>query len=84
MVMRDSRSLEGVNCSRVPAAAPAPAQQTGSRPSHPPRAVDGAEEGSEGDNGQATRWQGILHTRGWQPQPGVGVHWCREDMSRGG
>lgn len=86
MVVRDSRSLEAVNCSRVPAAATALAQQTGSRPLHPPRALNAAEEGSEGNNagGQAARWQGILHTRGWQPQPGVGVHCCREDRSWGG
>lgn len=48
MVVRDS--LDGANGSRVPAATTAPGQQTGSRPSHPPRALDAAQEGSEGDN----------------------------------
>lgn len=48
MVVRDS--LDGASRSRVAAATTAPGRQRGSRPSHPPRALDAAEEGSEGDN----------------------------------
>lgn len=86
MVVRDS--LDGANGSRVPAATTAPGQQTGSRPSHPPRALDAAQEGSEGDNSgrgcQTTRCQGILPTRGWQHQTGLAVRCCRKDRSWGG